>query len=42
MNDRVVFRLFMVLLVILVAGWAFKLFVGIWVDKSLPVDSVRL
>lgn len=41
LDDRIVFRLFMALLVLLVVGWAFKLSAG-FLDGTLPVRSVRL
>ncbi len=41
LNDRFVFRLFIALLVLLVAGWGFKLLSG-FLDHSLPIRMTRL
>lgn len=40
-NDRIVFRLFVALLVLLVAGWAFKLGVGL-LEGTLPIRGAKL
>ncbi len=40
-NDRIVFRLFLTLLILLVAGWAFKLGVGV-LDGTLPIRAAKL
>ncbi len=41
LNDRTVFRLFIALLVLLVAGWGFKLLTG-FLDHSLPIRIAKL